>query len=256
MIYVVTAILNGFDNLRPPAAPANETVRYICFTNVPNLPRLYPWEYRPIYAATGNAARDSRIPKILPHLMLPTDAEYSIWHDGNFQLRHDPQTMVETLLAHNDWAAHRHPCRSCIYEEGRVLLDEKIGTPGLVREELDRYRSSGHPANAGLWANGLIVRRHSLDVQALNEEWWKLYVAGAERDQLSFPVARARIGLEVKTIHDNVFASAWMKFNWHAAWKQREDNPDYWPQRDRHRQRLGRLQELTGSDAGVRFAEY
>lgn len=256
MIYCYTSILDGFDNLRPPAAPANDCVRYICYTNVPNLPRVYPWEYRPIYAGTGNAARDSRIPKILPHLMLPTDAEYSIWHDGNFQLVHDPQTMIESLLAQHDWASHRHPGRHCVYAEGQLLLDEKIGTPDLVRAELERYRTSGHPVSAGLWANGLIVRRHSPAVQALNEEWWKLYLAGAERDQLSFPVARARIGLEVKTIHEDVFNSPWMRFNWHVAWKNKMDNPDYFEQRGRIRERLGRLRELTGCNAGVRFAEY
>src|SRR3989304_5543328 len=46
LLYVYTSIMDGFDNLRPPAVPAETFVKYICFTNVPNLPRVTPWEYR------------------------------------------------------------------------------------------------------------------------------------------------------------------------------------------------------------------
>lgn len=256
MLYVYTSILNGFDNLRPPAVPPDDKSRYICFTNIPNLPRVYPWEYRPAYIATGNPARDARIAKILPHLMLPSDATMSIYHDGNFQLRVDPVTTAMKLLNGHDWAAHAHPCRTCIYDEADILLNEKIGTPALVQADIDRYRAAGYPRNAGLWANGMLARRHTDKVAELNEKWWQLYASGCERDQISFPVARAAVGLDVKTIHQNIWSSEFLLFKWHAAFREREDNPDYWPQRNALRANLANIARVTQSAGGVSYHEY
>lgn len=255
MIFVYTSICDGFDNLRPPACPVDDDVRYICFTNVPNLPRVYPWEYRPAYMA-GEPCRSARTAKILPHLMLPDDAEYSIYHDGNFQLRQDPHAVIRDLLYSEQWAAHKHPCRACVYQEAALLLKEKIGTPELVEQEVARYRAENYPEGAGLWANGLIVRRHTPEVAALNERWWTLYATGCERDQLSFPVARHQLNFPVNTIDADVWGSPYIKFNWHAAWKTRDDNPDYWPQRDRIRARLSELARVTGSTGGIKHHEY
>lgn len=257
MIYVYTSILNGWDNLRPPAVPIEDGVKFICFTNLPNLQRVYPWEYRPAYLARPNEPwLNARIPKILPHVMLPEDAQFSIYHDGNFVLKVSPKAIVERLLQSHDWASHQHPCRDCIYQEAEVLLSEKIGTSERVQAEIDRYRAAGHPARAGLWANGLLVRRHCAATIQLNEAWWKLYSTGCERDQLSFPVVRRQLGVEVNTIREDIYGSPFMLFRWHAAWRDREDNPDFWPERDRNRARLAQLTELTGPAPGVTYSPH
>ncbi len=254
MIYVYTSILNGWDNLRPPTHPAEPGVRYICFTNVPVLPKVEPWEYRPLYFA-GENCRTARVPKILPHLMLPPDAEYSIYHDGNLRLKVRPTLAVKQLLGSHDWAAHRHPCRTCVYDEARILLKENIGTKELIEREIAFYRLTCHPENAGLWANGFIARRHTPEVAALNERWWTLYSKGCERDQLSFPVARAG-QMPVNSINANVYESPYVDFFWHAAWKDRDTSIEFHPERDVIRERLKTLARLTGSDGGVKYPDY
>lgn len=256
MIYVYTSILNGWDNLRPPAVWDVPGVRFVCFTNVAVLPSVEPWEFRPVYYPSGDTCRTARLPKILPHLMLPEDAEYSIYHDGNLRLSKDPRDVVDRLLIAHDWAAHRHPCRTCIYQEAKVLLDEKIGTAELVKREIEGYRQAGYPERAGLWANGLLVRRHTPAVAALNERWWKLYAAGCERDQLSFPVARAAEGLDIQTIDADIYGSQWVDFFWHAAWWDKNSSIEFHPERDAIRERLDRLRKITGSDGGVNYPAY
>lgn len=255
MIYVFTSIVNGWDNLRPPCIPQDDGVRFICYTNIPNLPKVTPWEYRPVYPV-GEACRTARVPKILPHLMLPEDAEYSIYHDGNFQLRLEPQQIIKDLLADHDWASYEHPCRKCIYEEAAILLREKIGTTELVQAEISRYREQGFPEGLGLWANGLLVRRHTEAVEALNERWWKLYSEGCERDQLSFPVARYQLGTPTNTIRGDIWGSPYILFRWHAAWKERDGNSDYWPERSRICRRLQRLASVTANCGGIKYHEY
>ncbi len=240
MIYVMTSNVNMFDNLRTPACPVDHNVKYLCFTNLPIevLPKVFPWQYVPI-SMEGAACRIARAPKILAHEWLPKDAEYSIYHDANFQLRVDPNQVMHQLLSREiQWAAHKHPCRNCIYKEADVLIKEKIGTTALVQAEIARYRERGHPANDGLWANGMIVRRHTPETQELNELWWKLYSEGAERDQLSFPVARRELNVPIRTIESDVWSSPYILFRWHAAWTNKDDNPDYLQQRSEIRRRL------------------
>ena len=254
MIYVVTACSGGFDNLRAPLAPQTDGVRWICFTDLPFIPSVEPWEFRPL-PALPNPARASRIPKILPHLMLPEDAEYSIWHDANFQLRLAPREIIGQLLRFDDWCAHRHPARDCVYKEAEVLLKEKIGTPELVRSQIARYQAEGYPRSNGLWANGMIVRRHNPEVAALNEYWWKLYEEGCERDQLSFPVARWWRPVKFNNgLLNDIYSSPFVKFNWHAAWRENQDNPSYWPERDRLRAQARKLEAVTG--ALISYPEY
>jgi hypothetical protein len=196
--------------------------------------------------------------------MLPSDAEYSIYHDANFTLNTPPEQIISLLLGNHDWAAHKHPARTCIYQEADVILHhpdmegwraQKPARALAVREEIDRYRSDGYPQNAGLWANGMIVRRHTPAVNRLNERWWKLYSSGGERDQLSFPVARRAEGVEVNTIDEQITISPYLNFFFHSAWKDKPGSREFLPQRAIIRGQLNRLKELTGRN-GFDCPEY
>ena len=191
MIYVYTCILGGFDNLRPPLVPPEPGVRWICFTDVPVLPDVPPWEFRPahrVYSADlsgcADLSRTSRLPKILPHLVLPSDCDYSIWLDGNFRLLKPASEIVNQEMRFDDWTVHRHPARGCMYEEAALLVKLKRERPdewpSMNAAELDaeiaRYKQMCFPAGlCTLTANGLIVRRHTPAVAILNEMWWKLF---------------------------------------------------------------------------------
>lgn len=275
MIYCYTCILGGFDNLRPPLVPPEPGVRWIAFTDVPVLPDVPPWEFRPVHkvrrmidglARSGNSlSRTSRLPKILPHLMLPTDADYSIWIDGNFQLMKPASEIVNRELRFEDWAAHRHPARDCVYKEAELLAtcqrERPAEWPGLsadeVEAEADRYRAMDYPAVNGLTANGMIIRRHTLAVAAVNEWWWKHFTAGCGRDQLSFPVAAWKLGLKYNSMphYPDVYSSPLMRFGWHAAWKDKEPNVQYRPERERIAERVWKLREIVG-DGGYEWKDY
>ncbi len=265
MLYVYTSILNGWDNLRPLAVAPDPNVKYVCFTNIPNLPSVRPWEFRPL-VQIGEPCRTARVPKILPHLMLPDDAEYSIYLDGNLQLKQQPAHMIAELLGRHHWAAHKHPCRNCIYDEADCILyhptmegwrAQAAGRAVRIFQEVACYRNGGYPERAGLWANGMLIRRHTREVAALNEEWWRLYSAGGERDQLSFPVARRALGVDVRAI-DGVISgdSPYVNFFFHAAWKDKEGVREYKPERDRLREKMCQLAALTGGDGSVRYPEF
>jgi len=265
VIIVHTCILGGFDNLRPPLVPPEPGVRCICFTDVPVLPDVPPWEFRPVHRA-GNNSRTSRLPKIVPHLVLP-ECDYSIWIDGNLQLRKPASEIVNVELRFDDWAAHRHPARGCVYEEGALLARLKREVPGdwphldaaLLDEEIAAYRAMGFPEGlCSLAANGVIIRRHTAAVAALNEAWWKLFERGCGRDQLSFPVAlwqsAGRVKVNRMPHYPDVYSSPLARFGWHAAWKDKPDNVQYRPERERIAARVAKLREVCG-DGGYGWLE-
>lgn len=260
MITVYTAVVDGFDNLRPPLCAPEPGVRFICFTNVPFLPRVEPWEFRPPHLVTRYLDRfspsaTSRLPKILPHLILPDETDCSIWHDGNMQLTRSPSEIVTELLGQHDWAAHRHPARDCVYEEAEVLKSEKIGSQTGISIELSRMCQQNHPEHFGLWANGFIVRRHTEKVKAVCESWWDAFRDGSGRDQISFPLVARAAGLDINTLPGNIYQSPYAKFSFHAPWKHRDDNPDFLPERARLYERTEKLKRLCGK-GGYEFPEY
>ena len=157
---VYTCILNGYDDLMPPAI-INSHFRYICFTNI-NLPPCPPWGYRPAYWPENlKSNRASRIPKILSHLHV--DTEYSIWIDGHLQLLVDPEDLIAGHTNESDLALFQHPLRDCVYSEIALCLEEGIGDKTELIAQEASYRALCYPAQNGLWACGLIVRRHTAD---------------------------------------------------------------------------------------------
>lgn len=278
MTYVYTCILGGFDNLRPPMVPPEPGVRFICFTDVPVLPDVPPWEFRPVHhvfashdcmnvpvSGLVSLSRTSRLPKILPHLILPADADYSIWIDGNFQLAKAATEIINQELRFEDWAAHRHPARDCVYKEAELLARCQRETPaewpGLSADEVEaevaRYRAMGYPPINGLTANGMIIRRHTDRVKSVCEYWWRLYSLGCGRDQLSFPVAAHVEGMKYNSMphYPDIYASPLARFGWHAAWKDKAPNPEYRPERERIAGRVRKLREIVG-DGGYSWKEY
>jgi len=236
MIVVYTCILNDWDYLRPDRSA--DGVRYICYSDRP-IERVAPWEIQPAYTPCGMAAsRASRLPKILPHLQF--EADYSIWHDANFVLRADPETMIAAHLKDADIAMFRHPCRNHVGEEVGILLKENIGNPDEVRAQQTEWLHMGAPL--GLWAGGLIIRRHTKAVAAFNEAWWHLFKTGSTRDQLALPMARAETKIQIATIPGNVYENQIMGFHWHAAW--RDKNKEFHTMEAEYQMRRKRLEEL------------
>jgi hypothetical protein len=255
-VVVYTSILNGWDNLHAPSAEAlrASSARYICFTNVPHLAPVPPWEFRPAYVPYNDPARCSRLPKIMPHLFF--DADYSIWHDGNFALSRRPEDIIAQTLGVANIAAHVHPARDCVYAEGQTCINEKIGDPKEIERQLLYYRLKKHPEHFGLWACGMLARRHSPHMAVFNERWWADYREGCARDQISFPYAlRAQgDGFRIHTIREPIWGSPLMAFYWHNAWQTKQEVIDHRPSWQAISNKLHRLREVVGDDERVRIA--
>lgn len=224
---VYTVILAGHDYLRAPEV-IDPAARYIAFVDQPT-PACHPWELQPAYTPFPSAARNSRLPKILPDLHF--EAEYSVYHDANFTLKRSPEYLIERYLLpkNRELAMFVHPARITVYEESQEIMKHPEWFPNIdmrdVANQADRWLKVGSPA--GLWAAGMIIRKHTPDVAAFNRVWWREFMAGSPRDQLALPIARHLSGMKIEDIQGNIIGgdNDLLAFHWHAAWKDKEDNP-------------------------------
>ncbi len=242
-IVVYTCILDHWDYLRAPRPSAlkDSKARFVCYTDRAG-PHVEPWEFAPAFTPLAQAGRNARLVKILPHLHF--QADYSIYHDGNFELRQTPEYLIDRYLGANDVAMFKHPCRTNVGQEGDVCINEKIGDAGEVAAQIAEWKRRGSPD--GLWCGGLIIRRHTDAVAAFNETWWLEFAAGCTRDQLALPMAKALSPIALTTIEGDVFNNHLIAHNYHSAWVDKGDNPREALRVKPYQERRRRLENLLG----------
>ena len=180
---IYTCITGGYDALRQPATVKPDW-DYICFTDNEAVCADGIWQFRRTEGPDAKTA--SRYPKILPHKVLP-DYDVSLYIDSNLVLAGDAiyDAADAAIASGTAWAGVKHPQRDCIYEEIRkcYLAGHCRWRDAFLLER--RLKKSGFPRQAGLLENNIILRKHNLPaVMEVDENWWKVFLAGPRRDQL------------------------------------------------------------------------
>jgi hypothetical protein len=246
-VTVYTANIGGFDNLRPPQV-THSGARFICYADE-LLDPPSPWEILPAHLPyPGDFSRNVRVHKLLSHLF--TDTPYSIWIDTNFVLAIDPAEAVERWLRNSDIAVFRHPGRSCLYDEARQCLLERIGNATEIERQVSYYEACGFPREWGLFACGVILRRHTPQVIRLNEAWWSHVRDFCERDQISLPFVLREQEVPITVIDGNIYSNESFIWKWHAWKTDHPDNQEFVEQRRTAAERRDRLRNLCPSRGG------
>jgi hypothetical protein len=194
-IVAYTGVFGGYDTLRPTQYPE------VCFTDgaVNDSPR---WSYRSIFSGRDPKWANRQV-KLQAHRYI--DADISIYHDGNVRMTASPEEIA-AHLGPNDIAVYRHPeGRNCIYSEAQEVIRQHKSSANVVNEQMDRYRAEGYPKRNGLAACYVLVRRHTPQIEQLNNRWWREYERGAKRDQLSFDYVCWKLGVEYSVLPGNLF---------------------------------------------------
>ena len=189
----------------------SEGAKLVCFTDKPMESKN--WEIRILPDLFKDVRRNSRIAKMLPHIFLP-DAEYSLYIDGNVGLKIPLQELIDDWLKETDIACFHHMTRDCYYDEAkecnRLGLDDKE----TIIQQLIRYYP--FPKHKGLYQGGVILRRHTKEVEKFNEAWFAEYCCGSKRDQISFPIAIMRTGLKINANIGHAYYDKRFTFIHHA----------------------------------------
>src|SRR5436190_4059402 len=157
--------------------------------------------------------RNSRIQKLLPHKY--SDADITIWIDGNIKLLISPDEIVEKYLKDYDMAIFGHPSRNCIYQEAITCCKLKLDDIETLIEQVKYYEDHGYGKDKGLCEGGIMIRRNNDKVNRFNEAWWADYCRFSRRDQLSLMPALDKVGLNVNIIHEpfKVTDRGWIRDN-------------------------------------------
>ena len=124
------------------------------------------------------------------------------------------QRLIDEFLQDKDVAVFRHLGRDCVYVEAGACLGLGKGNPIEISDQTMSYLSKGWPEHAGLMECNMIIRRHTPEVEQMNERWWAHYCRYSERDQISFPLAFPQD--KVEQIEGSCWRHPWFEMYGHA----------------------------------------
>lgn len=196
-IEIITSITGAKDVLVEDQAKGNAI--FTAFMDVSQETKT--WNIKPAFDKFKDPRRNSRVPKILIHKY--SDADITIWMDGNKRLLVPPEEVVAAYLGdEHDMAIFAHVGRNCIYDEALVCAKLKLDDPEVIIEQAKYYEDHEYAKQKGLCEGGFIIRRNNARTQAFNEAWWADYCRFSRRDQLSLMPALDKVGLAVNIIDE------------------------------------------------------
>lgn len=209
-VAVITACYDGYDTVKPVLSQAGLDVEWILVTDtVPDAAAARGWtvvhEPRPDVLPV----RAAKAAKFEPWKY--TDAPASIWVDASFRVT-SSDFAVSVLEYASPIAQFVHPWRSCLYDEAIEIAALGKDPEGVAAWQMKRYREAGHPTGWGLWASGVIARRHTAAVKRMGAAWAREVESGSARDQVSQPFVLRQSKLKPTALPGTHLANAWLKY--------------------------------------------
>lgn len=217
---VYTVNTGGYDRGKPiPVECRQAHIRYVyCTDDLATVPE--GWEPFVLQREDLPPRHLSRLPKCDPagvfgHLPWWRDIRYSIYIDASFHIQAPLGWLVPAMLP-CDVAAFAHYGGHIGYLDERehyMRVHERV--PRSVQRQCDRMAAAEINPGVGVWACGLIVRRHP-DADWLGRQWLACYMTGSNNDQLAFIEAVEDCAVSVKTLPGSVMTDAGLAWEVHA----------------------------------------
>lgn len=214
-VAILSAIYDSYDLLKPAMPQRDVTVEWVLVTDDEALKdeaTALGWRvvYEPRPGVHPNRA--AKHPKYEPWKY--TDADVSLWVDASFRVVSERLAVEATagLTEAEPIAQFQHPWRDCLYAEAKESagLPKYAGEP--VLEQAEHYRTLGHPEGWGLWATGVIARRHTEAVQGMGRLWLAETYRWSFQDQISQPFALREKGLRPMAFPGMHLATPWLAY--------------------------------------------
>lgn len=203
---VYTAIYGNFDRLIEPV-PQDIDVDWYCFTDQGSL-TSEAWRVILDPPRYDQPRLSAKWPKMMPDEVLP-DHKWSIWVDANLAID-SPGFVREALsYAQKGLALFRHPLRNSICHEAYACLRRADCGAMPVLDQVRHYGKEGY-GDTGLYACGVLVRdQNAWSASGIGEMWLEECVRWSPRDQLSFPVLLAKLGMSPSLFPFHIGRASW-----------------------------------------------
>lgn len=207
---IVSAVYGAYDTVKPALPQTGVDVEWILVTDMPPpAESAAGWTivHDPHPGAHPNRA--AKHPKFRPWEY--TDAPASIWLDASFRVT-SPDFAAAVMEHADPIAQFAHPWRDCLYTEAEASapLLKYAGEP--LGQQADYYRAVGHPEHWGLWAAGVIARRHTDETRRMGMAWTHEVNLWSFQDQVSQPYVLRKTGLRPAGLPGTHFANPWLSY--------------------------------------------
>lgn len=216
-VAVITSVMDNYDVLRRHAEQFGVTTEWICVTDGLDDAHAEPghgWRIVTEERGDEHPNRAAKGAKLFPWQY--TAAPYSIWIDGSYRVISNlfAVQVLKSVQGTSPIAQFVHPWRQCIYREAAVSreLERYRDQYAIISKQFAEYEEIGHPADWGLWATGVIVRRHTQDVRAMSAQWMREINRWSYQDQISEPVALRLTGLRPVPLPGDHITNPWLKY--------------------------------------------
>lgn len=207
-VAIISAVYDAYDTVKPVLAQAGLEVDWVLVTDhEPTAAHGWRIVVEPQPDVPPNRA--AKAPKFEPWKY--TDAPASIWIDASFRVT-SPDFAAEALAFAKPIAQFTHPWRDCLYAEAVEIAALGKDPEGVAAWQTKRYREAGHPVGWGLWASGVIARRHSAAVKRMGTAWAREVGSGSVRDQVSQPFVLREAKLRPTALPGTHLANKWLAY--------------------------------------------
>ena len=214
-ICVYTCITGNYDNLHEIENVEKE-VDYLCFTNNKNI-KSSTWKIIYIEDNRLDNQRLSRKIKMLGHPIISDNYEISVWMDASVIFKKSIINFVNKYLKDSPFAAIKHHCRNCIYDEALECIKQRKDDRKTILNHIDFLKKSGYPSNNGLYEMTVFIKKHNDPVVIKTMElWFETICNYSKRDQLSFMYCVWKTGMKIDKININVWENeyfVWIRHN-------------------------------------------
>jgi len=217
MVAIITSVTDGYDTLKRIMPQFGLTTEWVAVTDGKETAEPdHGWQLCDVDAWAENADRShpnrlAKIAKCEPWRF--TDAPYSIWIDSSYRVT-SPLFAFEAVKFANPIAQFVHPWRNCIFDEATASkeLTRYDDQRQFINDQVREYRSIGHPENWGLWATGVIVRKHKPDVGEHGSQWLAEIRRHSYQDQISEPVILRLCDLRPNPLPGDHITNPWLRY--------------------------------------------
>ena len=205
-IGVITAIFGNYDLVPPIPNGFKECVL------ISDIPIFSDWT-NIVLKYEGNPVIGSKLPKFRPDLFCSTNL--SVWMDANIR---DPKDWLfensTKILEKSDFGLFAHPNRKSVKRE--IAESRKFSKYDSfpLEKQYEAYCQQGFTDNVGLWACGVIARRHTERNAQFGNAWFVENVRWSIQDQISFSYLVWKMDFQVETFDEKLWRSP-LKFEKH-----------------------------------------
>lgn len=191
-IAIYSAVMENYDSIEDISELARKypEIHFIMFSDIKKITPGWDWQESKIDDKL-NSIQKSRYHKWLPHIVLGSKYDITVWIDGcmhNLNIPLIKKYINQVKNNKTDFIVSKHPDRTNIITEIKEITRQKKDILKIMINQYKRCLKEGFKDDIGLFETNILIRNHKAETnRIIGENVWKEIQNGSTRDQISLP---------------------------------------------------------------------